>query len=137
MYLEVALEHVKVPRKLLKRCHSGCQSSLIRSDSEYDNDQENCIPSTSHCTLHDDECVEAMHSAISSSSFEQIVQLKGKRKLTDHEKLTILLSTHFVPSRNCMFPNRNVGGHGCSFQHGWLKKHNVSVYSESQDGGVL
>ena len=64
-----------------------------------------------------------MHSAINSGDFGQVAQLKAKRKLTDHEKLTIL-STHFVPPRNYTFPTRNVGGHGRCFQHGWLEKHN-------------
>ena len=89
-----------------------------------DSDQENSTPSTAHCTLHDDECVETMHSAISSGDLGQVAQLKAKRKLMDHEKLTIL-STHFVPPRNYMFPTCNVGGCGHCFQHGWLKKHNA------------
>ena len=106
------------------------ESSTIRSNS----DQENSTPSTSHYTLRDDECVETMHSAISSGDFGQVAQLKSRRKLTDHEKLTIL-STHFVPPRNYMFPTLSVGGRDCCFQHGWLEKHNGLVYSELQDGG--
>ena len=110
------------------------ESSSNSSDSESDSDQENSTPSTSYCTLRDDESVGAMHSAISSGDFGQVAQLKAKRQLTDHEKLT-LLSTHFVAPRNYKFPTRNVGGRGRCFQHSWLKKHNGLVYSESQDGG--
>ena len=63
------------------------------SDSESDSDQENATTSTSS-TPHD-ECADEIDSAISSGDF-------GLRKLTDHEKLTVL-STHFVPPRHYKF----------------------------------
>ena len=44
-----------------------------------------------------------MDAAISSGDFVQVSQLKAKRQLTDHEKVTIL-STHFVPPRNNVSP---------------------------------
>ena len=63
------------------------ESSSISSDSESDSDQENSTPSTSHSPLHDDESA-ADSSAISSGDYGKVAQLKAKRKLTDHEKLT-------------------------------------------------
>ena len=106
----------------------GSESSSISSDSESDSEQENYAHRTSHSTLCDDESVEVVHSAISSGDFGQVAELKTERKLTDHEKLT-LLAAHFVPPRNYKFPTRNVGGRGRCFQHSWLEKHNGLVYS--------
>ena len=63
-----------------------------------------------------------------------MVQLKGIRKLTDHEK-HFLLTKHFIPTRNYKFPARFIGGRNRHFQHSWLDQYNGLVYSESEDGG--
>ena len=74
------------------------------------------------------------HPAVSSGDFARVVQLKGIRKLTDHETF-FLLSNHFIPTRNYKFPARFVSGRNRHFQQSWLDQHNGLVYSESENGG--
>ena len=72
------------------------ESSSNSSDSESDSHQESSTPSTSYCTLCDDESVGAMHSAISSGDFGQVAQLKAKRQLRDQKSSLFSLHTLFL-----------------------------------------
>ena len=72
--------------------------------------------------------------AVCSGDFGQVVLLKARRNLTDHEKF-MLLTKHFVPPHSYKFPARFVSGRNRHFQHNWLEQHNGLVYSESDDGG--
>ena len=94
-------------------------SSSMNSDSTSDSEvceasALHCNISASHCKLPDDASGEAMHPAISSGDFGRVVQLKAERKLTDHERLS-LLDRHFIPPRNYSFPTRYVGGRSRCF----------------------
>ncbi len=90
---------------------------------------------TSHIqTLEHSTELDSVHAAVSSGDFGQVVLLKAKRSLTDHEKF-VLLTKHFVPPRSYKFPSRFVSGRNRHFQHSWLEQYNGLVYSESDDGG--
>ena len=76
----------------------------------------------------------ALHPAVSSGDFGQVVQLKAQRNLTDKEKF-FLLKHHFVPTKGHQFPARVFSQRQRHFQSSWLDKYNGLVYSESEDGG--
>ena len=66
--------------------------------------------------------------------FGKVVQLKARRKVTDHENF-VLSTKHFTPPHNYKFPAHSVSGHNRHFQQSWLDQHIEPVYSESEDGG--
>lgn len=68
-------------------------------------------------------------SEIQSGDFGVAVELKKSRSLTDSEKYN-LLTKHFVPTANYVFPSKKYGGRARSFQLSWIEKHSGLVYSE-------
>ena len=64
--------------------------------------QCNEVPSDSTCTS------EILHPAVSSGDFDQVVEVKTERDLTDSEK-SFLLNHHFLPGTNNRFPTRTFG----------------------------
>ena len=58
--------------------------------------------------------------AVCSGDFGQVVLLKARRNLTDHEKF-MLLTKHFVPPHSYKFPAHFVSGRNRHFQHSWLE----------------
>ena len=114
-------------------CDSELSSVSSSSESEDDESMEH---SKTHSNSPDPRGSNepVLHPAVSSGDFGKVVQLKARRKVTDHEKL-FLLTKHFIPPHNYKFPARFVSGHNRHFQQSWLDQHNGLVYSESEDGG--
>ena len=61
-----------------------------------------------------------LNPAVCSGDFGQVVLLKARRNLTDHEKF-MLLTKHFVPPHSYKFPAHFVSGRNRHFQHSWLE----------------
>ena len=61
------------------------------------------------------------------------MELKKSRALTDSEKY-YLLTKHFVPSSNYVFPTTLYGNKPRSFQRSSIEQHNGLVYSETHRG---